>query len=1052
MATAPRVNLGDRYEIKETLGRGGMGIVYRAMDRSMQREVAIKTLLDIESQSSLDQFYRESAILANMVHPNLIGIYDVGSFEEDGVVRPFFVMPLLPGVTLDKLIRDGSPRLTVDTVVDMMAQAARGLHAAHEQGLIHRDVKPSNIFVLDDNSVKIIDFGIARLADQRSKTTLKGTLYYISPEQLSMQSPTPMVDQFALAVVTYETLTRRRPFDGASDNEIARAIQRHTPPPVSQINNGVNYEVSQVIHKAMAKQPWHRFPTIREFGDSILKGRRKEPIPFFDTARIKPRIERAIASFEQGDFNFASDIVSELEGEGHVDPDIVLLRQKLDQAMRRSRNQSALDNARRFYDAQEYQLALRKVQEALDSDPTDEEAISLKNKIERERREKKIGEWIELAGQHIKNHSFRQAREAIDNVLRVRPNDPGALRLQAEIARREQDFEKVRDEKARLYQGALEAYERGDISGSLSKMDALLHVDKENPEQDSVRSSTYQSLYNKVHSEHDAIRNALQQARRDLAEEKFSSALAACEQFLSRYPSHALFQALKFDIEERQRQRVSAAIAEVDRRAESEPDMDRRVALLEETVRQFPGEGHFERALRVAREKRDLIASLIAKARDYEEFGQFAEALDQWQIIKSIHERYPGLQFEIDRLSRRRQQQDREQAKSKWVEQIDRAVEHGDYAAARAALARAAGEFPGDPELDQLQLLIRKHEERGSQAHEHLQLGRDLIEKGRPVEGLQALRKALDLDPVNQVVRAVMSATLLDQGRKLMDSDPSSAETFVDELIEIDPMNMMAQSLRRHIADRQREEFVSWVVAQARRMQAEGDMVGAVALVSMGLATFPDEARLSRLKETFGRTPKEAPEARVAFKKPVIDVPPELPIPSTVRPPKAPAPPEAAPPGPAPLAWMAPSVPAATFPPAVTPPPTPQPATPAFPQPRARQQNRGTPAWQVLLALLLSFGIVGAVIYGIVLWNRQKMNESATGLYQADIRSSESDAVVFLDGRQCGLGICKAALAPGPHRTEARMDGYQTTSAMFTVTPNNRGPQGPITLTLRKLK
>src|ERR1022692_198742 len=154
--TSKRTKLQERYELLDVLGRGGMGVVYRAHDTLMKREVALKTILDIDNPASAELFYKEWSILATMVHPNVIGIYDIGEFEEDGSSKPFFVMPMLPGVALDSLIRDGSPRLTTENVVNIIDQACRGLHAAHEQGLVHRDVKPSNIF---PNVIGIYDIG-----------------------------------------------------------------------------------------------------------------------------------------------------------------------------------------------------------------------------------------------------------------------------------------------------------------------------------------------------------------------------------------------------------------------------------------------------------------------------------------------------------------------------------------------------------------------------------------------------------------------------------------------------------------------------------------------------------------------------------------------------------------------------------------------------------------------------------------------------------------------------------------------------------------------------
>jgi serine/threonine-protein kinase len=115
--------------------------------------VALKTILDVDNSLILDLFYKEWGVQAAIVHPNVAEIYDIGEFEQQGQKKPFFVMPLLPGVGLDVLITENSPRLTVDRVVHIFNQACRGLQAAHERGLIHRDLKPSNIFVMDDDSV-----------------------------------------------------------------------------------------------------------------------------------------------------------------------------------------------------------------------------------------------------------------------------------------------------------------------------------------------------------------------------------------------------------------------------------------------------------------------------------------------------------------------------------------------------------------------------------------------------------------------------------------------------------------------------------------------------------------------------------------------------------------------------------------------------------------------------------------------------------------------------------------------------------------------------------
>src|SRR5580765_7747758 len=137
-STGSPKKLAGRYEVREILGKGGMGLVYRAYDTVIRREVAVKTLLDLPEPAALQLFYKECDVLASMSHPNIIEIFDIGEFEEEGQRKPYFVMPLLPGRTLDHLIRNAGHRLTVERTVEIISQTCRGLQAAHERGLVHR--------------------------------------------------------------------------------------------------------------------------------------------------------------------------------------------------------------------------------------------------------------------------------------------------------------------------------------------------------------------------------------------------------------------------------------------------------------------------------------------------------------------------------------------------------------------------------------------------------------------------------------------------------------------------------------------------------------------------------------------------------------------------------------------------------------------------------------------------------------------------------------------------------------------------------------------------
>jgi serine/threonine-protein kinase len=840
--------LKGRYQIKEILGRGGMGVVYKAFDSVLRRDVAIKTLLDVSDPAALELFHREYEVLAHINHPNIVEIIDIGEFEIEGAAKPYFIMPLLPGMSLGQLIKTASHRLTVERAVDIISQTCRGLHAAHEKGLVHRDIKPTNIIVLEDDSVKIIDFGMAHVADSRSRTGLKGTLLYMAPEQAEMKPASPLSDIFALGVVAFETLTKRRPFEGPTERDIVQAILHYIPPPASDLNPTVSPTVARVIHKAMAKQPYHRFSTARDFADTLQRAMRNEPIEIFDPAKIRPRLQRAAKAFEQADYQFAAEILGELEAEGHIDHEMTMLRLKVDQALRQKRIQQLLESAKTRMEGQEYPLALQKVQEALELDATHSGALGLKNEIEEKRSSGKIEDWLSLARQHLANHAYAHAREALKNALQLKPKDSRVGQLLNEVDWQEQEYQRVHTEKHQLYQGAVEAWSRGEVSAALSKLQQVMELDEQAPDSSAPeRGASYRSLYNQVRSEHDNINSAYAEARRLLAEGKFAAGVSVCDQYLSKYPENALFQAVKFDIEEKQRQELSTRIAEIDRRVESEPNLDKRVDILKEALELHPQEPHFERALRLTREKRDLVNSIVAKARLNEERGQFTDASAQWEILRTIYSQYPGLSYEIDRLAKRREQQARVEAKTRWVKQIDQQMGAGGYDRALSLLRQAEKEFPDDAELAELEKLIQQGKDRVGDAQRSLAQGQEMLAAGRFEEGFEALRKAHRQDERNPAPQQALVEALVERARTVLETDWRAAEPLIQEALELDPGHSQAKSLRTLAQDRKREEFIQLCVAQARRAQAQGDISGALAQVQEALTTSPTDPRLSQL-------------------------------------------------------------------------------------------------------------------------------------------------------------------------------------------------------------
>ena len=850
---SPR-KLAGRYEVRQILGQGGMGLVYRAYDTVVRREVAVKTILDIPDPASLQLFYKECDVLASMSHPNIVEIFDIGEFEEEGKKKPYFVMPLLPGTTLEYFIRKASHRVTVERTIDIISQTCRGLQAAHECGLVHRDLKPSNIFVMEDDSVKIIDFGVAHMADAHTTRAQKGTLLYMSPEQIELKTLSPASDLFSLSVVCYEAMTGRNPFQRARADEVVDAILRHIPPLAAELNSTISQPVSRVLHKAMAKQSWHRFASARDFGDTLNKALRNEPIEFFDPERTRPRLQRATKALEEGDFQFAGEILGELEAEGHMDTAIGGLRRQLDGAVRRKTLSQLLDAARARFEEEEDPLALQKLQEALQIEPDNATALALKSRIENRRSERQIDNWYRLARQHIDNHAYGHAREALQNVLQLRPKEARALQLLAEVDRQEQEYKKLRQEKEQLHRAAMDAWQKGDVSNALAKLGVVLDLDRRAPDSVNRESgANYQTFYNEVRSEHDTMNTAYAEARRNLTEHNFRKAMDACQTYLAKYPSNAIFQALKYDIEEQQRQELSAFVASVDRHVEAEPDLDKRVNILREALDLHPGESHFERALRLVQDKRDLVNSIVARAHLHEEQGSYSDALNDWEILRTIYSQYPGLTFEVERLQKRREQQVRTESKTRLVEQVDTCLHSSDYARALDLLQGAAAEFPNDAELTELEKLTQDGVKRKTEAHRLMTEGQELCAQQKSADGIKLLREAYELDENNSLARAVLANALVEEAHSTVESDWREAETLAREALDLNPGHPMAKTIRTLILDQKRETFVEECVSQARKLQTATDLAGALSRIEEGLFVYPRESRLIQIHETVQR-------------------------------------------------------------------------------------------------------------------------------------------------------------------------------------------------------
>ncbi len=261
-----------RYQIREELGRGAMGVVFLAEDSVIGRAVAIKTiLLDTFSDASerdklKERLLREARSAGLLSHPNIVTVYDVG--EEDGVA--FIAMEYLAGQTVDQRLRELG-RLDRGQVTTLINQVAAALDYAHGQGVVHRDIKPDNIMLGSDGDAKITDFGVAKLLSHQATQSdmMLGTPNYMAPEQIDARGVDGRADQFALAVIAYELLTGERPFQADVLSSLLVRILREEPTPPHLLNASLNERVAVVMARGLAKTPADRFANCAAFAKAL---------------------------------------------------------------------------------------------------------------------------------------------------------------------------------------------------------------------------------------------------------------------------------------------------------------------------------------------------------------------------------------------------------------------------------------------------------------------------------------------------------------------------------------------------------------------------------------------------------------------------------------------------------------------------------------------------------------------------------------------------------------------------------------------------------------
>ncbi len=474
-----------KYEIIDVLGRGGMGVVYRGIDKQIGREVAIKTLTQGFSgdDNMLARFYEEGRRTGRLNHPNIVIVYDLG--DDNGT--PYIVMERVAGQPLDKLIRPGAdPELSMADRLGVLKEVCEALGYAHRNNVIHRDVKPANIFVQPDGTAKLLDFGIARLEKREGDQSLTrtghliGTVPYMAPERLRNEPIDGRSDIFAVGVVLYQLAVGQLPFSGA-DNVLMSKILNEPHPRLDSIRQGLPASLELIVDRALAKSLDERYPTAEEMAadlTSVIVELRQEEV-----LELLPEAKRLM---EADELTRARTVLHQLQKIDSKNAEAkAMLAEIQRQLAQRAKDERIKEIRLQAEDAishNRFDQSLSVLESGLELDSANPELVKLRERAQREKeKQDRINEFMQLAETARRKGDFKNAIAAAQKALKVDKTNPRIVALSNSLTKEAEQAERHAKAKSMLDSA------RGEISfrrynEALELLKQVEDVDPTNPE------------------------------------------------------------------------------------------------------------------------------------------------------------------------------------------------------------------------------------------------------------------------------------------------------------------------------------------------------------------------------------------------------------------------------------------------------------------------------------------------------------------------------------------------------------------------------------------
>ena len=681
-----------KYEVLEIVGRGGMGVVYKAVDPEIGRLVGIKMMTSavINDPVLLKRFYREAQSAGKLRHPNIVTVYDLGIQE----AMPYLVMEFLEGESLDVALRSGRT-LLLEEKLSIVIQVCDALAYAHEQSVVHRDIKPGNIMLLKDGSVKLVDFGIARIGAEYVTRTgqLMGSIQYMSPEQVHGAHVDLRTDIFSTGVLLYQMLTNVLPFEGRDAGATLLKIVHDPAPPLGKFLQDYPPELDSILQRVLAKHPGERYQTATELAFDVshveeqLKRKRisgyleaveqsladgqwdKSREQLLQLLKVDRQNVRANELLREAQLQIQKQQRVERIRDLQTQAEQAIARNALDEALRylslslsldegnpqlrelragtQERKQRAdrvaelLARAKSSFDTEDLENALASAKQALTVDAENPEAkglhAAIRNELTERAKLKQVHTHLEEARKQISSRHFTAALDLLQQAERIDPEVPGFNELVA-LASAGQQHERRRKELEQFSSEIGEALDRNDYNLACAKAAEALErfpndrgLLKLKALADKERENCEKRAY---------VESQVSLARRLLEEKKSVEALVPLQQALAKYPDEFVLQSMySLFTEYLERDRAEQFRTKITRQAKDairRKAYEEAIEILETAKRQTPSCDfddllYFcreEAATYLLRQKIDATAEDAHRLMSAGEYGQAIELLE----------------------------------------------------------------------------------------------------------------------------------------------------------------------------------------------------------------------------------------------------------------------------------------------------------------------------------------------------------------------------------------------------------------------------------------